>query len=99
MKLIARFGGIIAVAAAIAGASIACGKTLPPNTPADVQSALDCVAAAVLAGTGLADCILKYGPALIADALQLLLNSKTLTIEQSNFARGQLAGLKAKLIR
>jgi hypothetical protein len=81
---------------------VACNKPLtpPPNTPADVEGALSCVTAALLTGGGNIDaCVLKYGPALVADVIQTLLHSV--------FAKGHpeliptmqthLAGLKAKM--
>jgi hypothetical protein len=66
--------GIALLTAALA----ACGTfqpKVPPNAPADVENAIACVTAGVLSGNGLGECITKYGPALVADAIQMLLNS------------------------
>jgi hypothetical protein len=71
--------GVLTVAVALSGVlSVACGTfqpNIPPNTPADVEGAIACVTAAVLSGSGLGECLAKYGPALVADAIQMLLNS------------------------
>jgi hypothetical protein len=48
----------------------------PPNTPADVTGAIDCVTTALLSNGDIGQCILTYGPALIADAIQTLLHSQ-----------------------
>lgn len=51
----------------------------PPNAPADVTGAIDCVTTALLSNGDLGQCILTYGSALIADALQTLLHSQFAT--------------------
>lgn len=48
---------------------------VPPNAPADVQGATDCVLQALMSNGDVGQCIVTYGPALIADALQTLLDS------------------------
>jgi hypothetical protein len=58
-----------------------CNKPLPPNTPADVSGAIECVTSALLTTgiPGLSGCVITWGPALVADALQILLASKFAT--------------------
>jgi hypothetical protein len=59
------------------GSTLACNKPLPPNTPADVSGAVECVTTALLTTgiAGVASCAITWGPALVADALQMLLAS------------------------
>lgn len=65
-----------------AGTVLACNKPLPPNTPADISGAEECVTTALLTGGGIAavaGCVVTWGPALVADALQMLLDSSFAT--------------------
>jgi hypothetical protein len=101
MKLITKIGAVV-VAAAIASTS-ACNKPLPPNTPVDVTNALDCVVSALLTGNpaAIAGCIVTYGPALVADALQMLLASPQFAVEHPEaipLAKAQLQIAQQKLL-
>lgn len=71
------------------------GKPLPvtPSTPGDVGDAVACVVSDVTAGKPVSDCVAKYGQTIIADVLQLLLDSKSFTEEHPEaiaYAHGQL---------
>jgi len=49
---------------------------IPPNTPADVLNALACVVPALISGgTAIDACAISSTPALVADALQILIHS------------------------
>jgi hypothetical protein len=63
--------GLIAATTACTGKPI----VVPPNAPTDVENAISCVTGALLSGGDLTACITQYGPALVADALQILIHS------------------------
>lgn len=93
-----RVGFIAVVMILVASlAATSCTKgpiVVPPNAPADVEGALACVTAAILAAQNLDDCILKYGPALVADAIQTLLHSKQFAADHPDMTPVLLAHKK-----
>ena len=71
-------GGIAAACLVLMLTPLGCNKPIvvPPNTPADVENALACVAQAVVVGQPVDPCVVQYGPVLVADALEILLDSE-----------------------
>ena len=88
--------GMAMLVAALGTTSCAAFQNAPPSTPADIENAVACVTAAVLSGSNLGGCIAQYGPALVADAIQMLLHSKQFTAEHPEL-RGTLEARKAEL--
>jgi hypothetical protein len=84
--------GMLVTALGVTG----CSKpiVIPPNTPADIEGALACVTAAILAAQPLDDCLTKYGPALVADAIQTLLDSKKFQTDHPDLTPVLLAHAK-----
>jgi hypothetical protein len=83
-------------------AGVACSllQNLPPDTPSDVTGAFDCVLQAVLAAQPVAPCIEKYGPKLVADALQALMDSPSFAAahpDKIEHVKAQAAFARAKL--
>jgi len=75
----AVLGLMLGSALALGTLTVSSCKTLgplPPNLPTDVASAVSCVATALISGgSALAGCEVQFTPALIADALQILIHS------------------------
>lgn len=67
--------------ACLAAIAVSACLTSAPNLPSDVGGAVACVLADAIEARPVTDCIDKYGPQLVADAISILEHSKTTTKE------------------
>lgn len=87
------WASVFTVVMAVAG----CSKlpAVAPSTPSDIKAVVDCVMADVIAGHPVDDCEQKFGPVLVEDALQSLLDSNVFSDEHPEATAYTRAQLKA----